>query len=468
MTAYQPTPFNFALIPGRTPEELLGNVRYALSLGLPDLQGANDANNGTLCIVGGGPSLEDTWPQLEGHDFIATANGTLSFLKKKGLRPYFCGVCHPTESIADEIEADPEVKYFLGSCVHPKVFDKLLAANCKIVLWHLHPIDGLDEVLNQHYGDKGWVQIPGGTTMGLRWITLGYHLGFRKFHLHGLDSSFRDKSSHAYPHHQDHKEWINYDGYMTRIPFLGQVEDFLSLMHDGQMLDDPPQITMFGDGLLQMRYSHWLKANQPFEWPGTDRLGRRVISIESRSIPEFMKLIPKRGTCIQAGGNVGVYPRALAGYFDHVITFEPDKENYRCLVKNVSGQPNVRTIRAALGDEPGFVSTSSHEDGNSGAVHVIKGSSTVVHMIDHYARLGCDLIWLDVEGYEELALKGAAQTIEKFKPAVIIEVQSPHRETSLAEMHGLEPTGAIKWLKERQYHRVARYGNDCLYVYGGA
>lgn len=462
MTAYTPTPFNFALIPGRTPEELLGNVRYALSLGLPDLQNANPPNDWVLSIAGGGPSLEDTYPQLEGC--VAAVNGSLSYLKTKGVTPNLCGICHPTESIADIIEADPEVTYFLGSCVHPKVFDKLLAANCKIVLWHLHPIDGLDEVLNEHYGDKGWVQIPGGTTMGLRWITLGYHLGFRKFHLHGLDSSFRGKSSHAYPDAQDHKEWITYDGYQTRIPFLGQVEDFLRLMDNARDPDvEPTEYTMFGDGLLQMRYAHWLKANQPFEWPGTDRLGRRVISIESRSIPEFMKLIPKRGTCIQAGGNVGVYPRALAGYFDHVITFEPDKANYDCLVKNVAEQTNVRTIRAALGDEPGFVSTTPHERGNSGAVHVVKGRDTVMHRIDDFARLGCDLIWLDIEGYEEPALKGAAQTVEKFKPAIIIE-----EKPELAEMHGFEPFGAMKWLKERGYRRVMRHGNDCLYVYGGA
>jgi FkbM family methyltransferase len=225
---------------------------------------------------------------------------------------------------------------------------------------------------------------------------------------------------------------------------------------------EPTEYTMFGDGLLQMRYAHWLKANKPFVWPGTDRLGREIIKLESRGIPEFMKLIPKRGTCIQAGGNVGVYPRALAGYFEHVITFEPDKANYECLVKNVAEQSNVRTIRAALGDNPGFVSTSSHEDGNSGAVHVIKGRDVPLHMIDHYARLGCDLIWLDIEGYEELALKGAAQTIEKFKPAIIIEEQE-----QLAEMHGLEPFGAVKWLKERGYRKVMRHNHDSLYVYGG-
>ena len=105
MTAYQPTPFNFALIPGRTPEELLGNVRYALSLGLPDLQAANEPNDWVLSVAGGGPSLEDTHPQLEGC--VAAVNGSLAYLKSKGVTPNLCGICHPGENIVDIIEADP-------------------------------------------------------------------------------------------------------------------------------------------------------------------------------------------------------------------------------------------------------------------------------------------------------------------------------------------------------------------------
>lgn len=457
---YQPTPFNFALIPTHTPEQLLENVRYALSLGLPEVTQCA-AHDQILSIAGGGPSLEDTYPQLTGY--VAAVNGSLSYLLGKGVVPHMCGICHPKDNIVDIIEPHPKVAYFLGSCVHPKVFDKLLAAKCRVYLWHLHPIDGLDELLGQHYGDKGWTQIPGGTTMGLRWITLGYHLGFRKFHLHGLDSSFRGKASHAYPDHQDAKAWVNYDGYQTRIPFIGQVEDFISLMEQSRDPEvEPTEYTMFGDGLLQARYGHWLKTNQPFEWPTTDVQGRNFILRESRNIPEFMKLIPRRGTCIQAGGNVGVYPRALASYFEHVSTFEPNRENFACLLKNTESQTNITKKRYALGEFKSKVGTASHEKGNSGAVHIVAGDETIVAPIDDMVLDECDLIWLDIEGYEEPALRGAESTIRRFKPAIIIE------ENKLAaDLHGLKPDAARDWLKRRQYYRAARIGHDSLYVYGG-
>lgn len=257
---HEPTPFNFALVPTHKPEQLLENVRYALTLGLPEVKYPSAAHDGILSIAGGGPSLEDTWPELEGY--IAAVNGSLGYLMGKGVTPQMCGVCDPSEHMADVVAAAPGVAYFIASCVHPSVFDKLMAAGCTIYLWHLHPIDGLDDLLKEHY-PEGWIQLPGGCTMGTRWLTLGYHMGFRKFHFHGLDSSFRDKSSHAYADHQDKKEWVGFDGFQTRINFLGQVVDFISLMEDSRKPDvDPIEVKMFGNGLLQARYRHWLRNNQ--------------------------------------------------------------------------------------------------------------------------------------------------------------------------------------------------------------
>ncbi len=251
-----PTPFNFALIPAHKPETLLEHVRSAVSRGLPQVSEC-EAHDETISIAGGGPSLEDTYKELEGY--IATANGSLRFLLEKGVTPQMCGVCDPSEHIADMVEAHKEVSYFIASCAHPKVFDKLLDAGCRVYLWHLHPIDGQDELLNELY-PEGWIQHRGGCTMGLRWINLGYFMGFRMFHLHGLDSSFRGKSTHAYPDHQDDKEWLNFDGYPTRVTFIGQVVDFIKVMEDiKKPPNDPVDIEMFGDGLLQKRYRDWLK-----------------------------------------------------------------------------------------------------------------------------------------------------------------------------------------------------------------
>jgi hypothetical protein len=247
------SPFNFILKPTHTPETLLEHVRSAVSRGLPEVKECQ-AHGEILSIAGGGPSLEDTYDRLEGY--IAAVNGSLAYLLARDVVPNMCGVCDPSAHMADVIEAHPDVAYFLASCVHPSVFDKL--KDCRVYLWHLHPIDGLDALLKELY-PQGWLQVPGGCTMGLRWVNLGYLNGFRKFHLHGLDSSFRDKSSHAYPDHQDNKDWISFDGYPTRVNFLGQVVDFIRMMEELKKPGvEPTEINMFGDGLLQKRYRDWL------------------------------------------------------------------------------------------------------------------------------------------------------------------------------------------------------------------
>ncbi len=455
---YEPAPFNFALVPTHKPEKLLENVRYAMTLGLPEIQQCA-AHDQILSIAGGGPSLADTYKDLTG--FVAACNGSLAYLVEKGVTPQMCGVCDPSEHMADIVDAVPGVAYFIASCVHRGVFDKLIAAGCTIYLWHLHPIDGLDELLNEYYPD-GWTQIPGGCTMGTRWLTLAYHLGFRKVHIHGLDSSFRE-TSHAYPDHQDEKEWVSFDGFKTRIPFLGQVVDFIGLMEDGRKSDvEHTEYTMFGEGLLQKRYAHWLKNNPPLVWPAHDRMGAQYILEEAKNIPLFLSKVPGRRTCIQAGGNVGVYPIALAKQFKEVITFEPETENYRCLEENVKHLPNIYKNPCALGETFGRVSVHKNVEGeaNTGAIHVSDGGSIVRVTIDQMGIQECDLIWLDCEGYEELILRGAENTIDIFFPAIIIE-----EDERLTSLHGLEFGGAGKWLEAKGYVKTFSIGKDSLYLH---
>lgn len=254
----QPSPFNFALIPAHKPEFYLENVRYALSLNLPQAMPCQP-HDGILSIAGGGPSLADTYQDLTGY--VAAINGSLAYLLSKGVKPHMCGVCDPTEKIADMIEAEEGVTYFIASCAHRKVFDKLLGTGCDVRLFHVREVPGIEPLLAKHYGDQ-YETIPGGCTMGLRWISLGYYTGFRKFHLHGMDSSFRDKSSHAYPDHQDTKEWLYFDGFPTRVNFIGQVVDFINIMDESRKPgNEPIEVMTFGDGLLQTRYARWLEDN---------------------------------------------------------------------------------------------------------------------------------------------------------------------------------------------------------------
>lgn len=44
-----------------------------------------------------------------------------------------------------------------------------------------------------------------------------------------------------------------------------------------------------------------------------------------------------------------------------------------------------------------------------------------MYRIDDLGLEECDLIHLDIEGYEEKALEGAIETIKKFKPTIVTE-----------------------------------------------
>ena len=254
---------HFHLSPAVPAAKMLENMRAAIARKLPEAT-ACKPHGLTLSVAAGGPSLADTYQELDGY--IAAVNGSLAFLMDREKKPdasYCCGIMDAGEHIADMIVADSQVRYYVASICDPAVFDKL--KECDVRLWHISPEStedpaGVTAVLNEAYPDH-WHAIGGGCTMGLRWVNLGYLLGFRKFDLHGLDSSFRDGATHAYPDRADTKDRIEFNGRMTRPNFLAQVYDFFGLLNRIDAPDhEPVTIRVFGEGLLQDQYQEWLAA----------------------------------------------------------------------------------------------------------------------------------------------------------------------------------------------------------------
>jgi FkbM family methyltransferase len=460
--------FNFSLVPAFEPEVLREQVRSALSRALPQVS-LCAPHAYPLSVAAGGPSLEDTYKKLWGC--IVAVNGSLSFLLQKGIIPDSCGVCDPSPHMADIVEAHPGVRYYLASVVHPALYDKLLDAGCQVVQWHCGPMEGLNDILNSYAPNL--ITVGGGATMGLRWQSLGYVLGFREFHLHGLDSSFRGSATHAYPDHQDGGEFIEFDGFQTKPNFLGQMADFFGWINRLKQPDvDPVKFVMYGEGLLQKRFREWQLDNpgvhdgspkkklvtDAFLWPSNDRLGAPGILMDAEYIDQFMRQLDRRRTVVQAGGNVGIYPAHLAEYFDEVHTFEPDAQNFACLSHNLNGlKGKIAAYHAALGADDGTCRTEAHQAENVGAIIVKPNGDVPMRTVDDLGLETCDLIWLDVEGMEEEALRGAEATVMRSRPAVIIE------ENEMPLLHGLSLGGARAWLEERGYRRTLKLGNDAMF-----
>ena len=76
---------------------------------------------------------------------------------------------------------------------------------------------------------------------------------------------------------------------------------------------------------------------------------------EVEAVDELANLCKTKRVCIQAGGNLGIWPKKLSTIFDSVYTFEPDLENWQALEKNLVGINNIHAKNCALGAIPGKV-----------------------------------------------------------------------------------------------------------------
>ncbi|MFZ8899817.1 MAG: FkbM family methyltransferase, partial [Alphaproteobacteria bacterium] len=145
-----------------------------------------------------------------------------------------------------------------------------------------------------------------------------------------------------------------------------------------------------------------MKEIKGFYWPDSDADCHRAVFDETYKIDKALSLTQGRSVCIQAGGNVGVFPKILAKSFNAVYTWEPDPENFTCLAMNCP-EPNIVKFNAALGSHPDMIHVGSpnrQHNNNCGAYQVLGKGIYPTMLVDDLALPACDLIYLDIEGFE--------------------------------------------------------------------
>lgn len=203
-----------------------------------------------------------------------------------------------------------------------------------------------------------------------------------------------------------------------------------------------------------------MKLHGNYFWPDGDEKTGPAVLTEVQRLPQYLKHVQRFRTCIQAGGNCGVYAQALSRSFKTVITAEPDPENMECLRQNVYAG-NVVAHHAAFSDERGFVHTFRPwaETSNYGATMVMKSEEGVrTLVIDDAALESVDFIMLDAEGYELPILRGADKTVERCRPVISVEVKG------LGTAHGIAEEDLHLWLTSRGYSMVEIIGKDRIYT----
>ena len=170
-------------------EEILANVAINIELPLPQMD-IYPPQAKEIVIVGGGWSTEDTIDELyelalEGKAMLAV-NGAGNYLVKQHIRPDILAVLDARiENLVFVEEPIPNCKYFLSSQCHPALFEACEGRD--LTIFHILTFQEVEFALLYAYYGPNFRVVPGGSTVGLRAISLAHMLGFRLMHLFGFD-----------------------------------------------------------------------------------------------------------------------------------------------------------------------------------------------------------------------------------------------------------------------------------------
>lgn len=199
-----------------------------------------------------------------------------------------------------------------------------------------------------------------------------------------------------------------------------------------------------------------------WRWPRGDKKLAQVFDHVS-DIETIMRFVSGNSVCVQAGGACGVWPLRFAQSFDKVYTFEPQKDNFKCLQFNCEGADNIEAFNAPLSDdeETYVIHNDIHERENWGAGYLVPSDKGIKAVsIDSLELEACDLIQLDVEGFELNALRGAYETIGEFNPTIVVEQKRLNHRSG-------DGTEAKRWLELTfGYSQVAKAHNDVILTHG--
>jgi len=170
----------------------------------------------------------------------------------------------------------------------------------------------------------------------------------------------------------------------------------------------------------------------------------------------------KFNVAIDGGAHCGSWTREMSKWFNIVHSFEVNPSTFECLERNISdwNLTNVVLHNYGIGDKEESVSMSDDERwlGSTAGMWISGKGDFPVKKLDNCHINHVDFIKMDLEGYEEKAMRGGAELIKKSKPFIMIEHKS-----RINKRQGGDPDGDVNYLDEIGYKKVAHFHSDVLF-----
>ncbi len=231
------------------------NMAEALRLGFPRLAPASKTRDESISIVCYGPSLRDTWKEITRP--IMSVSGAHDFLIERGIVPDYHLDSDPREHKAEFVRnSHPAVHYLMASCSSPKAWEYLKGRT--VTVWH-----SVNSLANSQWlvkNDPEASQFIGGSTAGLRAIEVCGVMGFNRFRIFGMDSSYRFEDGETVTHSGAHNgkeqrrlivtEPRSGRMFLTSPQLIEAAREFLKYIGERPIRS----MKVHGDGLLQEMY----------------------------------------------------------------------------------------------------------------------------------------------------------------------------------------------------------------------
>jgi FkbM family methyltransferase len=164
-----------------------------------------------------------------------------------------------------------------------------------------------------------------------------------------------------------------------------------------------------------------------------------------RELPLFCDMVRPNDLVVDVGANVGIYMHALAKRGAVVEAFEPQPWCVSVLRAYAAANPRVHVHAAALGAGDARAALRVPiVDGR-----LLRGSASLVdadrqgpsetidvdvRMLDSYGFDRVRAMKIDVEGAEIGVIRGAAATIERAHPLLLVEIEQRHHAGPIGEV----------------------------------
>lgn len=154
-------------------------------------------------------------------------------------------------------------------------------------------------------------------------------------------------------------------------------------------------------------------------------------------IEKFRHFIPEGGTVIDAGTSIGdhtVTYASIVGPKGKVIGFEANPDVAECCQLNLKIYPWAECINKGLGESDYNAGIDVNPNVGASSVN-IEGRGIHITKLDNYVDYvdRCDLMKVDIEGFEYKMLQGAEKFILKYSPVILMEINRGALESQGAD-----------------------------------